>query len=722
MRLRFTSLVLAVVLISTVMFGQTAVKFTLAPIGVSPRDVERSTTDIYTLAATGLKNVGVGSLMYFQSSLVGKKFGTAVTYTVTRRPQGSTAAVGTTRHLKNDSTQVVTFTPDRVGAYELTVTDGSFTTLVTFNAAKFLGYKNTVVNGVDTKLNCNTCHSTIVKSYEKTHHATALKSGVDNIYPNNHFASYCVSCHTTGHDAATAAKNDGFDDFPFTFPTVLAPGTHDKLKTQFPDAMQRADVQCESCHGPASSHLGAVTDSRMQATYSADVCADCHDSGIYAIFPEQFDASLHSGATAYPTGPGRESCVRCHTGAGFAQYTKGIPSTDPYFDVSYSPITCAGCHNPHDATNPNQLRKITAETYVPNPADLKVGIYAKVEGAGKGAFCINCHQSRAEANASRLAATISTRFGPHYAPQGDVLVSKNMLELGGQKLHKSNHLGPTEDSCIKCHMYKANSVVGTTVNQWGGHTFSMGKYKKDANGNYVYGKDHKRVKAEDNMEACAQCHGSTFGPTFADAKFFMSGKGDHDNDGIVEGLQDEVWGMVNKVMTKLGQIPGSTFSPEYGQYDAAGKFIPFPVPLKAWTLDQLGAYWNALTANNDGSGGIHNPKYIITALKGAMSVLGIPVGINQDNEAMPTTYALQQNYPNPFNPSTTIKFSVPKAGNVRLVVYDVLGKEVATLVNNFLNAGQYNFQFNASNLASGIYLYRLEAGSFTQTNKMLLMK
>jgi hypothetical protein len=297
-----------------------------------------------------------------------------------------------------------------------------------------------------------------------------------------------------------------------------------------------------------------------------------------------------------------------------------------------------------------------------------------------------------------------------------------MLELGGQKLHKSNHLGPTEDSCIKCHMYKANSVVGTTVNQWGGHTFSMGKYKKDANGNYVYGKDHKRVKAEDNMEACAQCHGSTFGPTFADAKFFMSGKGDHDNDGIVEGLQDEVWGMVNKVMTKLGQIPGSTFSPEYGQYDAAGKFIPFPVPLKAWTLDQLGAYWNALTANNDGSGGIHNPKYIITALKGAMSVLGIPVGINQDNEAMPTTYALQQNYPNPFNPSTTIKFSVPKAGNVRLVVYDVLGKEVATLVNNFLNAGQYNFQFNASNLASGIYLYRLEAGSFTQTNKMLLMK
>ncbi|MEW6655190.1 MAG: T9SS type A sorting domain-containing protein, partial [Bacteroidota bacterium] len=245
---------------------------------------------------------------------------------------------------------------------------------------------------------------------------------------------------------------------------------------------------------------------------------------------------------------------------------------------------------------------------------------------------------------------------------------------------------------------------------------------KDANGNYVIGPNRRRVKAEDNMEACSQCHGETFGSKFDDAKFFTGGKGDHDNDGIVEGLQDEVYGMVNKIMTKLGQIPGSTFSPGIGQYDAAGKFIAFPVPMTAWTQDQLGAYWNAITAHYDGSGGIHNPKYIITALKGAMTVLGIPVGIQQDGEEIPASYTLQQNYPNPFNPSTTIKFSIPKSGNVRLVVYDILGKEVATLVNNFLNAGQYNFQFNAANLASGIYLYRLEAGNFTQTNKMLLMK
>ncbi len=721
MRLRITSLVLAVVFLSTVAFAQTAVRFSVEPIGVSPRDSVKSNTDIYTLAASGLKNVGIGSRMYFQASLVGKKFGTAVTYTITRRPSGSTAAVGTRRDIRNDSTQVVTFTPDRAGAYELTVTDGSFTTKVTFNAARYLGYKNTVVNGVDTKLNCKTCHSTIVNSFEKTKHAIAHDRNIDGL-GSAAYRSTCVPCHTTGFDASTAAKNDGFDDFPFTFPAVLASGTSTKAYKDFPDAMMRSNVQCEACHGPASAHIGAVTDERIDATYDAAPCATCHDSGTKHIFPEQWDVSLHSGATSYPTGPGRESCVRCHTGAGFAQYARGVPSTDPYFDVSYSPITCSGCHNPHDATNVNQLRKITAETFVPNTADLKVGVYAKVNGAGKGAFCINCHQSRAEANAARLAATISFRFGPHYGPQGDVLLSRNMHELGGVKLLKTNHLDPTQDACIKCHMYTANAVVGTTVNQWGGHSFSMSKFKKDANGNYVIGPNRRRVKAEDNMEACSQCHGETFGSKFDDAKFFTGGKGDHDNDGIVEGLQDEVYGMVNKIMTKLGQIPGSTFSPGIGQYDAAGKFIAFPVPMTAWTQDQLGAYWNAITAHYDGSGGIHNPKYIITALKGAMTVLGIPVGIQQDGEEIPASYTLQQNYPNPFNPSTTIKFSIPKSGNVRLVVYDILGKEVATLVNNFLNAGQYNFQFNAANLASGIYLYRLEAGNFTQTNKMLLMK
>jgi hypothetical protein len=89
---------------------------------------------------------------------------------------------------------------------------------------------------------------------------------------------------------------------------------------------------------------------------------------------------------------------------------------------------------------------------------------------------------------------------------------------------------------------------------------------------------------------------------------------------------------------------------------------------------------------------------------------------------IPNYYSLAQNYPNPFNPSTTIKFSVPKTTSVSLKVYDVLGREVAVLVNEVKQAGFHTVDFNASNLASGIYFYKIEAGDFNAVKKMMLVK
>jgi len=87
-----------------------------------------------------------------------------------------------------------------------------------------------------------------------------------------------------------------------------------------------------------------------------------------------------------------------------------------------------------------------------------------------------------------------------------------------------------------------------------------------------------------------------------------------------------------------------------------------------------------------------------------------------------TTIELEQNYPNPFNPSTKIKYQIANAGFVNLQVYDVLGNEVATLINKEMQAGSYELEFDASNLPSGIYYYTLNAGEFTQTRKMILLK
>ncbi len=90
--------------------------------------------------------------------------------------------------------------------------------------------------------------------------------------------------------------------------------------------------------------------------------------------------------------------------------------------------------------------------------------------------------------------------------------------------------------------------------------------------------------------------------------------------------------------------------------------------------------------------------------------------------AIPKSFVLNQNYPNPFNPSTTISFSVPQGSKVSLKIYNILGQEVANLVDDYRQAGNYSVQFNASKLASGVYFYRLQANDFAQTKKLLLLK
>ena len=92
------------------------------------------------------------------------------------------------------------------------------------------------------------------------------------------------------------------------------------------------------------------------------------------------------------------------------------------------------------------------------------------------------------------------------------------------------------------------------------------------------------------------------------------------------------------------------------------------------------------------------------------------------SDIKPQSYSLDQNYPNPFNPTTVIRYSLPENARVNLVVYDILGRQVAELVNGEVGAGYHQVEFNASRLASGIYFYRLTADKFTQINKMLLMK
>jgi hypothetical protein len=93
-----------------------------------------------------------------------------------------------------------------------------------------------------------------------------------------------------------------------------------------------------------------------------------------------------------------------------------------------------------------------------------------------------------------------------------------------------------------------------------------------------------------------------------------------------------------------------------------------------------------------------------------------------NNNEIPSEYSLSQNYPNPFNPVTVIRYSLSGNQNVNLKVFNVLGKEVAVLVNEKQNAGTYEVNFDAGKLSSGMYFYRIESGEFVDTKKMLLVK
>jgi len=97
------------------------------------------------------------------------------------------------------------------------------------------------------------------------------------------------------------------------------------------------------------------------------------------------------------------------------------------------------------------------------------------------------------------------------------------------------------------------------------------------------------------------------------------------------------------------------------------------------------------------------------------------VAVHED-KPLPAVFALQQNYPNPFNPATTIRFELPRASKVSLKVYNVLGQEVITLVDEVKPPGTYDVQFSAQNLASGMYVYRLHAGEYVAVKKLVLLK
>ena len=156
--------------------------------------------------------------------------------------------------------------------------------------------------------------------------------------------------------------------------------------------------------------------------------------------------------------------------------------------------------------------------------------------------------------------------------------------------------------------------------------------------------------------------------------------------------------------------------------DTLGTWMPeFPVgslnrsAISYITLNSGTNYIVVSTAYNTGRGNWKDSIY-------GPGIITIITNVQQVGNIVPTEYKLSQNYPNPFNPTTKINFAIPKQGFVNLKIYDVLGREVRTLVSEVKTPGYYIVDLNAEELSSGVYFYKLSAGNFTDVKRMMLIK
>ena len=357
-----------------------------------------------------------------------------------------------------------------------------------------------------------------------------------------------MTCHTVGSDGVTVG-NGGYDDAvaPTGFNYAKKIGAWGALSSNpaYSTVARVANIQCENCHGAQGSGTSGASSGHRTAgsglngngqsinavrvSYSSDDCGVCHSSGTghhnysewNTLNPDsgnghskiaQIDATGYTGHAQSTNG----SCARCHTAQGFVQYVDqlatGNAGTLPASVITWTkdnaqPQTCVACHDPHDVSNPNQIR-------IYNSIQNTMAGFG-VDGVGKGALCMACHNNRngiqcasaptttgaCLANGGALSATGVTflhedndAYAPtaldsmHDASQAEVLMGRDFFFMGNSLPMLSKHAN-VEDTCVGCHMAlnpQTHSSHGTPAVS--GHVF----YIKDA----------------DVPTLCANCHGN----------------------------------------------------------------------------------------------------------------------------------------------------------------------------------------------------------------------
>jgi formate-dependent nitrite reductase cytochrome c552 subunit len=657
--------------------------------------------------SSGLTKVGTGTMVWLSGwDITGDstyKAGTNYLWSMTSRPTGSTAALDST------TKQWTSFRPDKEGDYVIRLTIGAKDTTVTITAAKHTGVNWKNLSGA--AMNCASCHTTAapeaLRNWRESGHATMFERGMSGRL-GVQWGESCFRCHTTGYNKNALALNDGFDDVATSLRFVESEwkpwrtGLYDSLLTTDKRGLSLyATIGCESCHGPYNpQHLGKGT---QPIPRDAGTCAQCHDNPPRYNLVAQWENTTKSGKVSSPanrrgytgaavvTAYSLNDCVRCHDGQAYVNFTEGRSfdnrAASGYSRLARTPITCVTCHEPHSAA----LRKAPAASDT-----LSTGYRYGGVNFGKGSLCIDCHKYRRYGD-DQIFRNMSAFWGPHYGGAADVFLGQSAAGVSG---FVSGHR-LVDNTCVSCHMQPTPDTSSVARDKIGMHTWNIRYVAPDG-------------KKYDTVEGCRSCHGNI--TTYDDIISSL----DYDGNGRKEAFTTEV----KNLLSRLGRA-----LPPYGVEKVRTTDIDrTAIATSRDSVRLKTAFWNYLYVKNDGSYGIHNPTHVVNVLQQSLKLLGYSLtGADLVDPNLPREFELGQNYPNPFNPMTKISFAVPRESRVQLHVLDILGRTVATLVDEVLPAGRHTAVWNGRTsdgrlTASGLYFYRLKTEGYVATKKMLLLK
>jgi hypothetical protein len=470
------------------------------------------------------------------------------------------------------------------------------------------------------------CHPREYRGWLATGHATIFTRGLTGelVATRGRYRGDCIACHTLGYQPGV--ENGGFDDVAEELGWVFPERPSAEAWAALPVALrERANVQCEHCHGPGWFWVG----------YGDDICAQCHDHPPEYPIPSRWRSSAMSRAQRSVEGYGPDlSCGTCHVASEFIGSVLGHRSTsDPGTELETIPrgVGCPVCHDSHGSGCDHQVRVCGA-----------VEIPGLTYEAGQGALCVLCHSGDADVFGGAFPRPFAPGAGrpgggghgddpasytvdPDTAPHaGQALVVSGrggrFLELtktGGARYTGYPHLW-VEDGCVGCHSAVSDRRLAPMD-----HLFRIAEGAGQGTRSCWADLDLDAIAGSPRTRSCAPCHGSI-------ETLDVRARGDYDGDGGVEGLVSEVDGLMSilrgEIEAQLGAASisgadgreGATITIEREKMVVADRAcVPLrsddggPVPVSRLDPALSKAVYNYLLVSRDGSGGIHNPQYVV---------------------------------------------------------------------------------------------------------------